>query len=158
MFGSILNMSWILNMLGLHKVVNKIFRHRYSAWFWICLKFWKYQCYTEFCRKQNACLTGFWVFLELSLCQGLNIQGSWIWQGCTCFYVNCILKIVSILNILSSEYAKVLNVSGVYIHYPEGFWIKYLMVYIWQVSEYTTVSKNARVLNISGSLIKPYII
>ena len=29
------------------------------------------------------------------------------------FYVNCILKILSILNVLSSEYAKVLNVSGV---------------------------------------------
>ena len=28
------------------------------------------------------------------------------------FYVNCILKILSILNVLSSEYAKVLNVSG----------------------------------------------
>ena len=29
------------------------------------------------------------------------------------FYVNCILKILSILNVLSSEYAKVLNVSVV---------------------------------------------
>ena len=29
------------------------------------------------------------------------------------FRVNCILKIVSILNVLSSEYAKVWNVSGV---------------------------------------------
>ena len=29
------------------------------------------------------------------------------------FYVNCIVKILSILNILRSEYAKVLNVSGV---------------------------------------------
>ena len=29
------------------------------------------------------------------------------------FCVNCILKIPSILNVLSSEYAKVLNVSGI---------------------------------------------
>ena len=29
------------------------------------------------------------------------------------FYVNCILKILSNLNVLSSEYAKILNVSGV---------------------------------------------
>ena len=29
------------------------------------------------------------------------------------FCVNCILKILSILNVLSSEYAKVLNLSGV---------------------------------------------
>ena len=29
------------------------------------------------------------------------------------FCVNCIVKILSILNILRSEYAKVLNVSGV---------------------------------------------
>ena len=31
--------------------------------------------------------------------------------------VNCILKILSILNVLSSEYIKVLNVSGVDICY-----------------------------------------
>ena len=29
------------------------------------------------------------------------------------FCVNCILKILNTLNVLSSEYAKVLNVSGV---------------------------------------------
>ena len=29
------------------------------------------------------------------------------------FYVNCILKILSVLNVLSPEYANVLNVSGV---------------------------------------------
>ena len=29
------------------------------------------------------------------------------------FCVNCILKVPSVLNVLSSEYAKVLNVSGV---------------------------------------------
>ena len=47
------------------------------------------------------------------------------------FCVNCILKIHGILNVLSSEYDKVLNVSGVlkcYIYI--GFWIKYLIVYI----------------------------
>ena len=44
----------VLNMLRLHKVVNKIFHHRYLTGFWICLKFWKYQCYTEFCRKQSV--------------------------------------------------------------------------------------------------------
>ena len=102
-----------LNMLGLHKVVNKIFHHRYLTGFWICLKFWKYQCYTGFCREQrHTCLAGFSVFLELSVCQGLNIQGLWICQGYTCFCVNCILEILSILNVLSSEYAKVFNGSG----------------------------------------------
>ena len=33
------------------------------------------------------------------------------------FCVNCILKILSILNVMSSVYAEVLNVSGVYICY-----------------------------------------
>ena len=42
----------VLNMLGSHKVVNKIFHHKYLTGFWICLQFWKYQCYTGFCRKQ----------------------------------------------------------------------------------------------------------
>ena len=32
----------------------------------------------------------------------------------------------------------------------KGFWIKYFIVYIWQGSEYTTVSKYVRVLNILG--------
>ena len=34
-------------------------------------------------------------------------------QGYVWFCVNCMLKILSTLNALSSEYAKVLNVSGV---------------------------------------------
>ena len=37
---------------------------------------------------------------------------SWICQGYTWFCINCILKILIILNVLSSEYAKDLNVSG----------------------------------------------
>ena len=43
----------------------------------------------------------------------LNIQDLWIFQGYTGLYVNCILKVHDILNFLSFEYAKVLNVSGV---------------------------------------------
>ena len=92
----------VANMLGSHKVVNKIFHHKYLTGFWMCLEFWS-----------HTFLTGFWVFPGLSICQGLNIQGSWICQGYTWFCVNCILKILSILNVLSSEYAKVLIVSGV---------------------------------------------
>ena len=42
----------VLNMLGSHKVVNKILHHKYLTGFWICLQFWKYQCYAGFCRKQ----------------------------------------------------------------------------------------------------------
>ena len=36
-----------------------------------------------------------------------------ILQGYTEFCVNCVLKIHGIVNVLSSEYAEVLNVSGV---------------------------------------------
>ena len=39
-------------MLGSHKVVNKIFHYKYLTGFWICLEFWRYLCYTGFCRKQ----------------------------------------------------------------------------------------------------------
>ena len=41
------------------------------------------------------------------------MQGLWICQGYSGFYVNCILKIYDFLNVLSSEYTKILNVSGV---------------------------------------------
>ena len=53
------------------------------------------------------------MFLGLSICYGLNIQESSIYQHYAWFCVNCILKILSILNVSSFEYAKVLNVSGV---------------------------------------------
>ena len=39
----------------------------------------------------------------------MNMLGFWIWQGHS---VNCILTIQFILNVMSSEYAKVLNLSG----------------------------------------------
>ena len=52
---------------------------------------------------------GFFMFLGFSICWGLNIQGLWMCQGYTGFCVNCILKIHGILNVLSSEYTKVLN-------------------------------------------------
>ena len=65
----------------------------------------------------------------------------------------------------SSEYAKVLNVSGVQICYSyKGFWIKYIIVYIQQGSEYFTVSKYIKGLDIlefwicQSSLRKRYII
>ena len=35
----------VLNKLGSHRVVNKISHHKYLTGFWICLEFWKYQCY-----------------------------------------------------------------------------------------------------------------
>ena len=59
------------------------------------------------------------------------MHGLWILQGYTRFCVNCILKIHGILNVLSSEYAKVLNVSGIKMYYSyKEFWIKYFIAYI----------------------------
>ena len=40
------------------------------------------------------------------------MQGLWICQGYTGFYVYIILKIYSVLNVLSSEYTKDLSVLG----------------------------------------------
>ena len=69
------------------------------------------------------------------------------------------MKIHGVLNVLSSKYAKDLNVSGVSYTY-EGFWIKYFIVNIWQGFEYTTVSKQGckctRVLNMSWFIKKSY--
>ena len=97
----------VLNMLVLHVVLNKILHHRYLTGLWICLEFWICQCYTGFRRKWPT------TFLGFLICQGLNIHRLWICQGYTGLFVNCILKILGILNVLSSEYAKVLNVSKV---------------------------------------------
>ena len=67
-----------LNMLGLHKVVNKIFHHRYLTGFWICLKFWKYQCYTGFCREQLVIHV--WQVSQYSLSS--QYARAWIYKGC----------------------------------------------------------------------------
>ena len=67
----------VLNMLGSHKVVNKIFHHKYLTGFWLCLEFWKYQCYTGFCRKQPVIHV--WQVSEYSL--GSQSARAWIYKG-----------------------------------------------------------------------------
>ena len=71
----------VLNMVGLHIVLNKILHYRY--------------------------LTGFWIFLDYRICYGLNIQGLWICEGYTGFCVNCIRKTHVFFYIFCSECAKV---------------------------------------------------
>ena len=66
-----------LNMLGPHKVVNKIFHDKYLTGFWICLEFWKYQCYTWFCRKQPVIHV--WQISKYSL--GSQSARAWIYKG-----------------------------------------------------------------------------
>ena len=79
----------------------------------------------------------------------MNTQRLWIWQGNIGCSVICILKIHGLLNVLS--YAKVLNLPRVQICYTDkGFWIKHFIVYIWQSSEYTTVLKYVKFLDILG--------
>ena len=87
----------------------------------------------------------------------MNIQGSWICQGYTWFCVNCISKILSVLNVLSSEYAKCIrSLNMLYLRvlnkilrriYLTGFWI-YHGFKICQGSECI------RVLNMSGVVKK----
>ena len=43
--------EYVLNVLELHMVLNKIPHNRYLRGFWICLEFWICECYTGFCRK-----------------------------------------------------------------------------------------------------------
>ena len=64
----------VLNMLGSHKVVNKIFHHKYLTGFWIWPEFWKYQCYIVFCRKQPVIHV--WQVSEYSL--GSQSYSAWI--------------------------------------------------------------------------------
>ena len=97
----------------------------------------------------HKCLTGLWEFFSFSICYGLNMQGLRICQDYTGFCVNCILKIHVIwmswvLNMLRFWMYQEPKYAISY----KGFWIKYLIIYICQSSEYTTVSKYLRVLNI----------
>ena len=142
--------AMVLNMPGLHKVVNKLFHHRYLTGFWICLSFEK----TSVTQGSVENSPSYMFVRFLSIPWALNMPGSWICQGYTCFCVNCILKILSIFNVLSSEYAKVLNMLNLrdlnkILHrvYLTGFWI-YHGFKICQGSEYI------RVLNMSGFIKK----
>ena len=82
----------------------------------------------------------------------MNIQRLWIYQGYTGFCVNYILKIHGILSVLSSEYAKVLNVSGVWIFHRvcQGSLRKRYIIDSWQGSEYSSSSEYGNVLNLPG--------
>ena len=105
-----------------------------------------------------TCLAEFW---ESSDCQ---YSKGWIYNGCkgyNRFSVNLILKIHGILNVLSSEYAKVLNLSGVQICYSYiGFWIKNLHdiyltgLWIYHGFKISQGSGYTRVLNMLGFLKK----
>ena len=100
--------------------------------------------------------TGFWIcfdfrIFDFSICYGLNMQGLRICQGYIGFFVNCVIKIQVIWM------SWILNMLRFWMHQEskyaisyKGFWIKYFIVYICQGSEYTTVSKYVRVLNILG--------
>ena len=80
----------VLNMLGSHKVVNKIFHHKYLTGFWICLEFWKYQCYPSYMFDRFLSIP--WA---LNLV-GLKYTWSWICQGSAWFCIPCILKILTL--------------------------------------------------------------
>ena len=67
----------VLNMPGSHRFVNKIFHHKYLTGFWICFDFWKYQCYTGFCRNQSVIHV--WQVSEYSL--GSQSARAWIYKG-----------------------------------------------------------------------------
>ena len=107
--------STVLNMLGSNKVVNKIFHHKYFTGFWICFEFWKHQFYTEFCRKQPVIHV--WQVSDYSL--GSQSYRAWIHIVVNMPRLHMVLHRLYfkdphiILNILSSKYAKILNLSVV---------------------------------------------
>ena len=126
MFNSIMNMPWILNMPGFQ--ICKVY-----TWFWIkfsMIDIWKGSEYTS--SSDCASITQSSVPRVISMLRFEYKQRMWICQGFTRFCVNCILKIKGILNALSFEYAKIVNVSGVQICYRyKVFWIKYFIVFEW---------------------------
>ena len=69
--------AMVLSILGSHKAVNKIFHYKYLTGFWIYLEFWKYRCYTGFCRKQPVIHV--WQVSEYSL--GSQSARAWIYKG-----------------------------------------------------------------------------
>ena len=74
----ILNMPWVLNMLELHMILNKILHHGYLAVFWIYLKFWIGRRYTEFCSKQA--FIHVWHGFEYS--SDSKYARAWVCKGC----------------------------------------------------------------------------
>ena len=103
-----------LNMLGLHRILNKIFHHRYLTELWICLKFWICQCYTGLCRKQP--IINFKRVLGIPrVLNMLRLEYARVANMPRLHRVLCKLyfKDSCYLNVSSSEYAKVLNVSRI---------------------------------------------
>ena len=66
------------NVLGLHKILNKILHHRYFTELSLCLEFWICQCYTELCGKQP--IINVWLGFEYS--SGSQYATAWICKGC----------------------------------------------------------------------------
>ena len=101
-----------LNISGLHKVLNEIFHGRYLTVLWICLEFWICQGFKYVSSSEYVTVTQGFVEKGLQYFLGSQYTRAWIYGGCEYVKVtNCVLKIHGILNVLSSEYAKVLNVS-----------------------------------------------
>ena len=77
---------WIwqgLNILGLHKILNKILHHGYFTGLWICFKLWICQCYTGLCRKRP--IINVWQESEYSA--GYQYVTAWVCKGCECVEV-----------------------------------------------------------------------
>ena len=93
----------VLNILGLHKAVNKTFHQRYLTGF------------ASVTQDSVKSAPSYMFDRVLSIPWALSMLGHKYTKVVNMprFCVNCILKILSILNVLSSEYAKILNVTGV---------------------------------------------
>ena len=130
-----------LNILGSHKVVNKIFHHKYLTGFWICLEFWKYQCYTVFCKKQPVIHV--WQVFEYSL--GSQSYRAWIYMVVNMSRLHIVLHQ---LYFKDSHYFQCLE-----------FWIcegytrllkNSFIIDAWQDTKYFSDSEHATVLNMPG--------
>ena len=68
----------VLNMQGLHIVLNKILHNRYLTGFWICLEFWTCQSYVGFCKKRHM----IYVLQSFEYSSGSPYDRASIYKGC----------------------------------------------------------------------------
>ena len=109
MFGIILNMAWteyttILNILGLHKVANKIS----IVDIWQGCEYASSSEYTSVTQGSIKTSPSYMFDRFLSIPRAVNLLGLEYRRVANMprFCVNCILKILNILNVLSAEYTR----------------------------------------------------
>ena len=101
----------VLNMSGLHKVLNKLLHDRCLTVLWICLGFWIWQGF-KYARVMNEISKiDIWHGSEYASNSdyGSFTQGSV--ENAPSYMFDRVLSIARVLNVLGLEYASVVNIA-----------------------------------------------